>query len=397
MNSSKQRLARPAAVWLFDAALCSAVLCAAMSGQAASAQPPSAAATGAEESAEQMERLLAKLSSNQYIQRETATLKLAGFGHAAVPVLVRGVTGADLETTERAMQLLERLALSEQPTDPPVAWEAISTLAASGNGTAASRAKSALQAVSLHRQTMAREHLAAEGITVGLSNVVLEASAINEEVVYVPPTWSGKAKDLRWLAWLHHVSYAAVEGVSINRQVLEQITRMPDLKNVIITDTDLNSAELQPLTTLERLDQLEIRYTPIDDSAIELIKRLPLRQKLILNGTKITPEGVETLRRELPGLPIVFKRGGFLGVRCDPFAPRCQITLVLDGSAAEVAGMRAGDIVTRVGERRIGRFADLQDAIGEYSPGEAIPIAIDRGGQKIEVVAELGTMDSEDD
>lgn len=352
--------------------------------------------TAATEADARLQELVVKLGSNQYVQREIASLELAKLGSRAVPALAAAVEMGDLELTERAMQLLQRVALAEKPLDPAVGWDAIAALAENGSGTSATRAQSAMRAISLQRQTLAREHLAAEGIAVGLSNVVLEASSINEEVVHIPDTWAGELETLDWLIWLHGVQYVAVEGPAINRDVLQQVTKMPDVKNIVITNTELSSADLAPLTQFPRIDQLEIRYTPVDDQAIELLKKLPIRQKLILNGTRITPEGMRTIRGQMPGVQIVYKRGGFLGVRCDPFAPRCQITLVLAGGAAEQAGMRTGDTVTKVGEQQIGRFADLQDAIGEYAPGEEIPITVDRGGQIIKLVAKLGTMQSED-
>ncbi|WP_162276039.1 PDZ domain-containing protein [Roseimaritima ulvae] len=381
-----------ASTFLMAVVLCLLWPLAARSDEPADSTP---AATQAADDA-RLQELIEKLASNQYVQREIASLELARIGARAVPALAAAVQQGDLEMTERAMQLLQRVALAEKPLDPPQGWNAIVQLAEKGSGTSASRAQAAMRAISLRRQAMAREQLAGDGIAVGLSNVVMEASSINEEVVHIPDTWEGELETLDWLAWLHGVQYIAVEGPAIDRDLLQRVTKMPDLKNIVITNTNVKSDDLAPLTELKRIDQLEIRYTPVDDQAIELLKKLPIRQKLILNGTQITPEGFRSIRSQLPGVQIVYKRGGFLGVRCDPFAPRCQVTLVIEGGAAQQAGMRTGDTVTKVGQKPIGRFADLQAAIGEYAPGEEIPITVDRGGQAIQLVAKLGTMQSED-
>lgn len=63
--------------------------------------------------------------------------------------------------------------------------------------------------------------------------------------------------------------------------------------------------------------------------------------------------------------------------------------LVVDvesGSPAEAAGLRYGDVIVRVGERRIAGADDLAAAIGALAVGAAVPVAIVRAGAT-EVVA----------
>ncbi len=376
--------------WL--ATTLSAARCDEPAGNNAASAPP--AAPSAEDQAV-IRDLVAQLSSNQYVQREIASLELARWGAKAVPVLADQMGKGDLELTERAMQLLQRVAVQETPQDEAIGWNAITQLAHNGNGTTASRARAAMESISKDRQERARSQLTKAGISVGLSDVVLEATTINEEVVHISPNWDGDESALEWLGWLHGIHYVATEGSTINRTVIEKIAGMPDLQNVVIANTKLTADDLKPLLNMKRIDQLEIRYTPIEDAATEIFAKLPLRQKLVLSATKITPDAMQEMRAQLPGLQIIYKRGGFLGVNCDPWAAQCEVSRVVAGGAAEGAGIRAGDVITAIGDKPIGRFADLQEAIYGYAPGDAVAITLNRRGQVEQVTAKLGSLQSQ--
>ena len=80
----------------------------------------------------------------------------------------------------------------------------------------------------------------------------------------------------------------------------------------------------------------------------------------------------------------------YLGVRylaSKRFAP--IIDSVVDHTAADAAGLRAGDIVMTLAGRDM-RGADLHQAIIQHSPGDIIPVGIVRGGQRLVLYARLG-------
>ncbi len=341
--------------------------------------------------AETIRDLVAQLGSDQYVRRELASLELAKLGAEAVPDLVSAVQRSDLEQTERVLQLLQRIAAGETPFDPPVGWDALQTLVKSGRTSASSRAKAATNALTVRRHDQAREHLSRAGIQIGFSNVVMESSSINEEAVYVKD-WDGDTTPLAWFGWLDRFQYAALEGPEVSGELLAAVARMPDLQHLLITNTHLTTSDLAPLRELNRLEQLEIRYSPVDDRAVDFFSQLPLRQKLVLSATKITPDGVKKLRSKLPAIQIVYKRGGFLGVICEPWAAECIISRVTVGGAAEAAGLQTNDIVIRIGEAKVQRFSDLQEAIFNYAPGDEVDVTYIRAGNIEKVSVTLGSL-----
>lgn len=56
-------------------------------------------------------------------------------------------------------------------------------------------------------------------------------------------------------------------------------------------------------------------------------------------------------------------------------------TSVIKGSAADRAGLKDKDIITAVGEVKIGRAGSLASLIGEYAVGDTVKITINRGGE----------------
>ena len=58
-----------------------------------------------------------------------------------------------------------------------------------------------------------------------------------------------------------------------------------------------------------------------------------------------------------------------------------QVVNVRAGGSAAAAGLAVGDVITRIGDRRIGGASDLTVAVLDYSPGDTVSVTFDRGGQ----------------
>ena len=70
---------------------------------------------------------------------------------------------------------------------------------------------------------------------------------------------------------------------------------------------------------------------------------------------------------------------------------RCvQITEVQAGSAADEAGLRAGDLILAVDGRTISTNDDLSDAIASYNAGEEAVLTVRRDGSRIECTVVFG-------
>ncbi|WP_246007785.1 S1C family serine protease [Gordonia oryzae] len=68
-----------------------------------------------------------------------------------------------------------------------------------------------------------------------------------------------------------------------------------------------------------------------------------------------------------------------------------QITKVAGDGAAAAAGIKSGDVITKVGDQRVTSYADLMAQILTHEPGSTVPITVSRGGQERAVTVKLGS------
>ncbi|WP_337865268.1 M28 family peptidase [Ignavibacterium sp.] len=62
---------------------------------------------------------------------------------------------------------------------------------------------------------------------------------------------------------------------------------------------------------------------------------------------------------------------------------------VTEGSPAALAGLKAGDIIIKFGEKKISNIYDFTYAIGNYKPGDKVKVVVKRAEEEIEVELEL--------
>jgi serine protease Do len=107
-------------------------------------------------------------------------------------------------------------------------------------------------------------------------------------------------------------------------------------------------------------------------------------------------------------LPQLRERGsvirGWLGVALRPLTPEIAQTLrlteqrgalvegVVQGSPAERAGIRKGDVIVALGDNPVASPADLSRRIAGQSPGQRVQITIVRSGARNTVATELGRL-----
>lgn len=82
--------------------------------------------------------------------------------------------------------------------------------------------------------------------------------------------------------------------------------------------------------------------------------------------------------------------GAFLGVSTGEAAGGAKIEEVTKGSAAEKAGLKEGDIITAVGDKKIASPAQLSEAITAKKPKDEVKIEYLRNGKKGSTSATLG-------
>lgn len=89
-------------------------------------------------------------------------------------------------------------------------------------------------------------------------------------------------------------------------------------------------------------------------------------------------------------------RHALLGVSARPTLDGSEGALVAavePGSGAETAGIRAGDVITRLGDSRIDSPSALVAAITSREPGAEVEVELERDGETVTVTARLGAHD----
>ncbi len=106
----------------------------------------------------------------------------------------------------------------------------------------------------------------------------------------------------------------------------------------------------------------------------------------------------ESLPTLLAGENVARKGGGFLGVRPDNASTALDgatIAEVIEGTAAEQAGMQDGDKITMVDDEPIPDFFILVGVLQQKSPGDAIKITVVRGDETLVLDVVLGARPEE--
>jgi serine protease Do len=80
----------------------------------------------------------------------------------------------------------------------------------------------------------------------------------------------------------------------------------------------------------------------------------------------------------------------FLGVTTEKSDNGVKILKISKGSAAEKAGLKEGDIITKVGKNNINDPNELMEAVTAFKPKEAVTISYKRNGKSGDVKATLG-------
>ncbi len=67
-----------------------------------------------------------------------------------------------------------------------------------------------------------------------------------------------------------------------------------------------------------------------------------------------------------------------------------KINGVGEGSPAQKAGLKGGDIITNFGGKKIGNIYDYTYALGDFTPGDVVDVTVMRDGKEVTFKVELG-------
>ena len=294
-----------------------------------------AARRPADVSAEVIQKWIAQLDSDLFIEREVATRRLIEAGQPAIASLAKAADGDRLETATRAVRVLLQLTEAEQIE---TAREALAALA------------------QLERRPVERK--AARAVL----DQFRETRALAEIVRL------GGTERIRY----------QVEG----REVVGQL--------VIGRQWKGGDAGLRRVADIRYLQTLSLHGAMVTDAGIAHLKGMAALQRIELYGTKVTRQGLAALKKALPRAEIDYRRGALLGVQGIGGTDGARITYVALGSAAAKAGLKALDVIVAIDGQPVKDFKTLTELVGAHRPGDKARIEVLRGTERLTVPVVYG-------
>jgi S1-C subfamily serine protease len=80
---------------------------------------------------------------------------------------------------------------------------------------------------------------------------------------------------------------------------------------------------------------------------------------------------------------------GYLGVRMEDAAEGILLSDVVSESPADIAGLKIGDVIVKIGDTQVSKSADFLKILWKAKPGEKVKLTIRRDGKELEFEVEL--------
>ena len=280
-------------------------------------------------SAEQVSQWVADLDSNLFDDRERAQKSLTEAGEAAIDAVSRAAREGSLECSTRAVNILLGWSEAEDHRLVLAALEKLATM--ENHPKQATLAKELLADV---RENIALESLEENGATYQISVMPNGAGGWGrpQKIVqlFIGSEWKGDTDDLK------------------------------QIENVPSTHT------------------LCFHSPPFGDEALAVLEKLPRLFRVELYGAKkMTPKAIEETRKKLPNIQeFEIRSGAFLGVQGDRISQEAIVRGVEPGSAAEAAGIKQNDVITKLDGQEIKDFGTLTGLIAQHEPGDSVTISV---------------------
>lgn len=277
-----------------------------------------------------------QLDAPRFSVRQRAETQLQAAGTAALPAVSAAARDDSLERSSRAVRILLSWSETGPSHDRLAALEQLA-LATDTHPTESAFAADQFATV---REAAALEAL----VELGAIHNVDQLAVINRRnavlQVIIGPQWTGGDEGLKLLGDLRHIRTLSFHSAPISDQGLLTVAS---------------------LTSVERM---EIYQTP-----------------------RPSAETIEALQAAHPECDLAVRSGAQLGIQgqADPGGqPNAAfVQAVFPDTAAARAGIRAGDLITEVGDTEIESFVALTEAIAAYQPGDTVEMTIKRQGELI--------------
>jgi len=143
---------------------------------------------------------------------------------------------------------------------------------------------------------------------------------------------------------------------------------------------------LRQLTVIQGLTTVSFYSAPLDDTAVAVLPQLSSVKRVQIYGSGVSSQAIERLAEKMSKEVVwdIRRSGAQLGVKGNVNARQASIEAVVSGSAAETAGLQAGDIVLKVEDTEVADFTELTQQISKHQPGSTVVLKLSRKGETLE-------------
>ncbi len=167
-------------------------------------------------------------------------------------------------------------------------------------------------------------------------------------------------------------------------------------RSVVVLDlSETHGITDQQLQGIKRLNRLEIFALMNSDvsaqTLMELAQMPQLRQLSVRNCPNIKVQDIRELQSKASQLLVDYRSTAYLGVYGTVTENNaCVITTVDRGSSADIAGLKAGDIVKTFNGIEVRDFSHLVELLWTHNAGDALVLLVEREGVEMEFRFQVG-------
>ncbi|MBA3481520.1 MAG: hypothetical protein H0T51_06870 [Pirellulales bacterium] len=112
------------------------------------------------------------------------------------------------------------------------------------------------------------------------------------------------AADVPPIAGLRYLKTLYLDRAEVTDENIAALARMSELEELSLTYTSISDEGLARIAALPSLRTLHLTGIPITDASLGSLAHAPWLREIYIRWTKVTPDGVERLRRALPNCQI---------------------------------------------------------------------------------------------
>jgi serine protease Do len=198
------------------------------------------------------------------------------------------------------------------------------------------------------------------------------------------------AEPAKSTAQIYADGYRAALGAVVDKDGYI-VTKASELKGKI--EAQLPGGKRLEATIVGRDPALDLAVLKIDATELPVIAwsetTPPVGSWLVTPGIENNPVAIGVVSVSPRKIPAP---SGALGISLAAVDTPARVEDVIPGSAAERAGLEAGDVIVEVNDTSIEGRQHLVETIRSYQPGDKVKLVIRRDGERQTVNATLGTM-----